>query len=56
MSKETSPRLTLHQELTNSGEVNKSYNCTIQIEALIQNSAGSDQKLVVDLVPNCVVV
>ena len=42
--------------MTNSGELNKSYNCTIWNEALIQNSAGSDQKLAYDLVPNCVVV
>ena len=44
------------QELTDSGELNKSYNCTIWNEALIQNSAENDQKLVLELVPNCVVV
>ena len=44
----------MHQELTNSGELNKSYNCAILNEALIQNIAESDQKLVLDLVPNCV--
>ena len=44
------------QELTDSGELNKSYNCTIWNEALIQNSAENDQKLVLQLVPNCVVV
>ena len=46
----------MHQELTNSGELNKTHNCIILNEALIQNSNGSDQKLVLDLVPNCVVV
>ena len=43
-------------ELTTSGKLNRSYNCTIWIEALIQNSAGSDQKPVLDLVSYRVVV
>ena len=43
------------QQLTNSGGRNKSYDFTIWNETLIQKSAVSDQKLVLDLVPYCVV-
>ena len=42
--------------MINSGELNKDHNCAIWNEALIQNIAGCDQKLVSELVPNCVVV
>ena len=39
-------------ELTNEGEPDQIYNCTIWNEALIQKSAGSDQKLVLELIPS----